>query len=223
MFIGIDYSPQCVALVSFIHGRYEARTILYDGAGPMVEERPDPHWHIIIYHAAKSPNSIQHYENVKQFVMTQVQAFIDFHNDERESAPCIGIEDNLHSFVGSSQFTQMAEMKAVIALACHEQHWEYYVINVSTARAIWIRRPLPHGPRGQNLRDAWYQYKEQPIKRKLHTLFRIREGFRFRTVNRPYHDIIDAYVQFHAVSTRPAQIDRADKYANRPLRAFLRV
>lgn len=214
LFIGIDYSPRCIALVTSLgnNRKFFAETTVYHGVQEDIFQQYKSRWNLTIHHQARDPNDILHYENVKNFMLDTIRKWMRRSGKE----PCIGIEDNLQSYTGSNQLTQMAEMKAVLALACHEQEWECHIINSSTARAIWIRL-LP------NLQQEWSDRKALPIKRRLRELFQLRQDIEFRGATRPYHDIIDAFVQQQAVTTRPVRPPRVNKYADKRLRDFIRA
>ncbi len=210
--IGIDYSPLCIALVtSLANGRFVAKASMYTGRAPRRREAYPPNWTLDIDYADRHENDIQHFSHMKEYMINTIQGWID----ATDKDVCIGIEDNLHSYTGSNQFTQMAEIKAILAVACKEMLWESHIINVSTARSIFIRR-------APSMRQVWRDNAALPIKNRLRILFQHRQHIQFRTNQHPHNDVIDAFIQQQAVQEIPRDVvPRANKYAQKRLRHFI--
>ena len=211
--IGVDYSPLCIALVTSLRNnqRYLGETLLCQGDAPVQREAFDGNrWRIMIHHTDRNPDDITHYARMKDFMVETIQAWVD----STDRTPCIGIEDNIHSYTGSNQFAQMAEIKAILAIACKEQGWEYHIVNVASARGIWLRK-------APSMRQEWRNRAALPIKRRLREIFYLKQRIRFRNSQHPYNDIIDAFVQQEAVSNLPRNVPRVNKYRNRPLLNFI--
>jgi hypothetical protein len=215
--VGIDYSPNCIALVTSLRSndKFTSKAIVF---GEEVKEDEleiynRRRWGVYIYHQVRHEDNIQHYRHIQRFMIETIQAWMNINHRE----PLIGIEDNLHAYTGSNQYAQMAEMKTALALACEEQGWRYSLINASTARALWIRM-------APNIQVEWRGRSELSIKKKLRELFGLpaRQGFTFKALRRPYHDIIDAFIQQQVVSSIPVMGPRENKYATRLLRDFIR-
>ncbi len=211
--IGVDYSPLCIALVTSLqnNGRYLGEALLCTGHAPIRRERFNHNrWNIMIHPVDRNPDDIAHYEHMKEFLVETIQAWVD----STHLTPCIGIEDNLHSYTGSNQFAQMAEIKAVLAMACKEQRWEFHIVNVASARGIWLRK-------APSMVQAWRDRAALPIKQRLREIFELKQHVRFRNNQHPYNDIIDAFVQQEAVSNLPRNVPRINKYRDRPLLNFI--
>jgi hypothetical protein len=217
MFIGIDYSPLCVALVTRDDrsGEFYSQVAYYHGVHGQRQELVYPNWKITVHRFRQNQDDIAHYQHIKQFVINVIRRWKERYDEGGEGGgEPIGLEDNLHHYTGSNQFAQMAEIKAILALAFRELNWNYMLISATSARAMWIRMP-------PSIRHEWSRRNQLTTKRRLLELFQIRNHFRFPSHQHPYSDIIDAYVQHQAVSTRPVAPPRRNKYATRLLRDFL--
>ena len=243
IFIGIDYSPTSLAIVAQMEekGLYIVHALVCSDKKIF---KPRHEYFVkdfdirFIIHITKRDHCFhqdkditQNHKLLKKFLLTSLEKIEEV---EPNIAIRIGIEDNLHVYNGSNQFTQMSEIRAILNLTCRERprYKHCHIIPVNSARQTWL---LEHP--NIRVRQVWRDNRRLPIKNRLKAIWLAKglpdifpQNYNSNTYH-PVGDIVDGFVMCKAIQLpiyhKPPSSDglirdiQPSLYDQKPLRCFL--